>query len=129
MFTYSPPLIQDTLSFGKMHHSLTTGTAPCILDRVILVIPSEARSRNISVAYPPSTLRVRHLSPNPQFLRMVTIYSTPPVVLSFMGYRTPSTDSVLPDITNSARHYPEGRIDGGVKSRHIILPVTDRAKK
>jgi len=71
-FTYSLPLFQGTLNFGKVLDSPTAGTGLCIhLDLTFLVTPSEVRSQNTLVTYPPPTPCVR-LSPNSQFLRTVT---------------------------------------------------------
>jgi len=92
------------------------------LDLAFLVTPSKVHSRNTFVTYP---LHVRHSSPNSQFLWTMTVYSTVLVVLSFTGYRTPSTDSVLPDVAGPAGHYLEGWIGGSVKSKHHMPPVMD----
>ena len=98
MFTYSPSLVQGTLSFGKVLHSLTViSKTLCIhLDLVFLVTSSEAHSRNTFVTYPPSLpppqqqASVDHPCPfGSQFtIFTVTIHSTLPVVPLFVGRRT-----------------------------------------
>ena len=128
-FTYSLPLVQGTLNFGKVLDSPTAGTTLCIhLDMAFLVTPSEVRSRNTLVTYPPPTPLVR-LSPNSQFLRTVTIYPTLYAASPPMDCRTFSTDSVLSDITDPTGHHHEGWIDSSVKSKHCIPLVMNGAKK
>ena len=43
-------------------------------------------------------------------------------------YQTPGADFVLLDVTDPARRYIEGWVDGGAKSKHRTPPAMDRAK-
>jgi len=93
----------------------------CNLDPVLLVTPSEARSRNTFVTYPPSIFHVR-LSSNSQILWTVP---EPRATSPLADHWTFSADPVLLDVIEHVGHGLEGWINGSVKSKHCILSVMD----